>query len=333
MKRKLLTLLTGLLACISLFAAEAHFSPINSMAYSGRFYDYLANPAALPLLERDYGPLSVTAGVSDDFTGLTKGQEMSGVENMRWTTDVTLKTNHVAFTADIATDFLRTGEEPYFDIYSIMNLQLDLGYAIPHFSVGARIMGGNSMIRRDREISKISDLFVNAWFSPFEVNTGSDDFSLGAGAILKISSFSLGAYIGDVMTLDESGSLYLGWDAIASSTTLSFAYEADRFNKRGDLLLVRPRASVSVTGLAERENRYLDIKADVTFQFLPNADLTFGMSYLEGNYKPFNHDASEGYVSIAIRGGYSHFYVEASTRFRADDWSQLAPSFSITYIN
>lgn len=333
MRRIAGTIIIALMLLGTLGAMDTHFSPLNSMAYSGRFYDYLANPAALPLVERSYGTLSAKVEISDDYTGLSSGETLSGVENQAWDTSVSFTTHNLSFTGTVGSQFVRNSEEANFNVYSKMQLQLDVAYSWRWFSIGMRIYGGNSMVRRDRDLDNVNDMFINAWFSPFESNTGSDEFDLGAGALFTLKPFSAGIYFGKIMTMTDGGDLYMGSDTISANSTVSLAMEANRYTKEGELLFIRPRLSISFTGLTGDVTRYIDLKGDLTFQFLPNADLTLAVSYLEEDYSLFSLDVNDGYFSFALRGGYSHVYAQVVMRFKSNDWSQFAPSVAISYIN
>ena len=122
-----------LLASALPVAADAMFSPLNSTAYSGRYYDFFANPAALPMMERSTGPLAVKLSMSDDYSNKYTGK-MSAVQNHLWNTEVTFISKYLALTGTFGSEFIRQGNEPVYNIYSKLSIELDMAYAFPHFS-------------------------------------------------------------------------------------------------------------------------------------------------------------------------------------------------------
>ena len=319
MKRLVAAVAVLLMIILQLPAAVADYSaadsPYQSYAYSGRFYDMFANPAALPMVEVPPGIFALSVSATDNWDASQLGKSrMSFIQDQQWKVDATFISKYVALTATFGSEFDRSSpESTQYDIYSSLRIELDAAYAFPHFSIGARVTGGNQMVRRDKTIDHITDVFVNAWFSPFDRDAGSEFFDLGVGAILEFSPFSAGVYVGKLLTL-KYGNLYLGWDTLAESTSVSVALEGGRYTKDGDLMLVRPRASVSL-------------------QFLPGADLTIAASYLEFRHEWFSFNTENGYVSFMIRGGADGFYGSVGVVFNASDFSRFSPSISFSYIS
>lgn len=338
MKRLVAAVAVLLMIILQLPAAVADYSaadsPYQSYAYSGRFYDMFANPAALPMVEVPPGIFALSVSATDNWDASQLGKSrMSFIQDQQWKVDATFISKYVALTATFGSEFDRSSpESTQYDIYSSLRIELDAAYAFPHFSIGARVTGGNQMVRRDKTIDHITDVFVNAWFSPFDRDAGSEFFDLGVGAILEFSPFSAGVYVGKLLTL-KYGNLYLGWDTLAESTSVSVALEGGRYTKDGDLMLVRPRASVSLTGLVESATRKIEFEGDITFQFLPGADLTIAASYLEFRHEWFSFNIENGYVSFMIRGGADGFYGSVGVVFNASDFSRFSPSISFSYIS
>ena len=336
--RRLAAIAIAILMLIPLSAAVddryAMDSPYQSVAYSGRFYDMFANPAALPMMEVEPGLIAITVTGSDSWRASDLGSgRMSFMQDQLWSIEATFISKYIALTASFGSEFDRlSASDPRYDIYSSLKIELNAAYAFPHFSIGARVSGGNQMVRRDKTIDNFTDIFRNAWFSPFDRDPGSEFFDLGVGAILEFSPFSAGVYVGKLLTLRNSN-IYLGWDTLAESTTISMALEGGRFTKAGDLMLVRPRVSFSLTGLIDASTRKIEAEGDITFQFLPDADFTIAISYLELHHDWFHFNADNGYVSIVLRGGADGFYGTLGVVFRATDFTSFSPTISFSYIS
>ena len=150
-------------------------SPLYSVSYYGRFADVFANPAALPLIETETGPFAVSTVFSDDYdASLFHSQPLSMLNKQKWDLSASFIADYIALTAFYGTAFDKYSDDPsLYDIRSSLRIELDMAYAIPHFSFGARISGGNSMIRQSKRITGFFDIFANAWFSPFERESGS----------------------------------------------------------------------------------------------------------------------------------------------------------------
>ena len=70
-----------------------------------------------------------------------------------------------------------------------------------------------------------------------------------------------------------------------------------------------------------------------SFQFLPDADFTIAISYLELHHDWFHFNADNGYVSIVLRGGADGFYGTLGVVFRATDFTSFSPTISFSYIS
>ena len=309
-------------------------SPLSSVSYSGRFSDVFSNPAALPLIETETGPFAFSLSGADSLDSSLFGSDpMPLLQNQKWNMQASFIARYVALTAFFGTEFERLRpDDLQYDIHSSLHIEVDMAYAVPHLSMGLRVSGGNKMIRQNRTIDSFPLILANAWFSPFKRDAGSEFFDLGVGAILEFSPFSAGVYVGKLLTLRNSN-IYLGWDTLAESTTISMALEGGRFTKAGDLMLVRPRASFSLTGLIDASTRKIEAEGDITFQFLPDADFTIAISYLELHHDWFHFNADNGYVSIVLRGGADGFYGTLGVVFRATDFTSFSPTISFSYIS
>ena len=185
MKRCLATIAAILLSAVLSAAAvdyNAIDSPLQSAAYSGRFYDIFSNPAALPLMEVQPGMIAVRTNIRDSFTPSDFGYGFSGVQDQMWTVDATFISKYISLTAYYGLEYDRLyRENPIYDVYSSLKVELNAAYAVPYFSFGIRISGGNQMVRRDKDINNFGDYITNGWFTPFERDTGSEFFNLGLG--------------------------------------------------------------------------------------------------------------------------------------------------------
>ena len=314
--------------------ANPQASPLSSVSGFGRFSDVFANPAALVMMETDTGPFALTLGISDLYSaGEFSSDRLPFVQNQLWNMGLSFIADHIALSAFFGTEFMRQDQDrTLFDIRSSLRIELDMAYSIPHFSFGMRISGGNSMLRGSKKMTGITDIFANAWFSPFERERDSQFFDVGVGAILTFGPFSGGIYSGSIVTLRDEN-IYLGWDAIAESTSLSLSVSADRFLPSGDLRFFRPGLSLSMTGLTDAESRSIEAEAELTFQFLPDASFSLAASYLEFRHSLFRFDTDNAFLNIAARGDWSGFSVTLGVSFRVSEWSDFAPSIIFSYIS
>ena len=337
--KRLLLVLAILLAIFplsseALTSKNPLFSPMSSVSYYGRFSDVFANPAALPLMETDTGPFAVSLAFSDDYTPVDFAAPLPFLEHQSWDIAASFVADYVALTAFFGTEFDRyENNSSLYDVRSSLRLELDMAYSIPYLSFGMRVSGGNSMIRQGRTIDNFIDIFTNAWFSPFERESGSESFDVGAGLIFSAGPFSLGAYVGQIITLRDND-IYLGWDAIGDSTTLSAALSMDRFTSEGDLRFCRPKVSFSLTGLTDNDAaRSIEAEAELTFQFLPESSATLAISYYEDNHSFFSFNPENGHVNIFLRGEGAGFSGTVGVSFSAVDFSRFAPYIGFSYVS
>lgn len=322
------------MASASIYSEASSYDPMSAASYYGSFYDVFSNPAALPCMETETGNLSLSLMLSDDWdAGAIAGERMPLLQQQDWDIRASFIARNIALSAFFGTEFARTGADPVYDIYSTLRIQVDVAYAFPHISFGARVTGGNRMIRSERTVDSFTDIFANAWFSPFKRDAGSEFFDLGIGALVYYSVFSAGVYIGELMTLSEDGGdIYMGWDAIGRSTTLSAAITAPRFLASDDLRFFRPRASFSITDLSGHGSTVV-WAVEARLQFLPDADLSFAISYTETDHQFFRYRPENGYVSFFVKGGAAGFSGTIGVVFRADDGSRFSPVIGFSYIS
>ena len=309
-------------------------SPLNSVSYTGRFSDVFSNPAALGLMETDPGLFALSLSLADSLSGKLFGSDpMPLLQNQKWNLQASFIARYVALTAYYGNEFNRIeGEGSRYDIHSSLRIEVDMAYAFPHFSIGARVSGGNRMIREDKVIDSLDDIFTNAWFSPYERESGSEFFNVGVGAIAYWGPVTGGIYVGEVLTLRD-GNIYFGWDALSESTTLSLSVGAGRYTKSGDLRFFRPRCSISMTGLVEDATRSIEAEGEITFQFLPEASVSLAVSYVEQHHTMLAFRPENGFVSIFVRGEGAGFSGIIGFTFKATDFSSFAPSLIFSYVS
>ncbi len=339
MKRLLLSVVASLviisaLPAFSVTDENPLDSPLASVSYTGRFSDVFSNPAALALMETEPGFFALSASISDSLSGKLFGSDpMPLLQNQKWNLQASFIARYVALTAFYGNEFNRIdGEGTRYDIHSSLHLEVDMAYSVPHFSIGARVSGGNRMIREDKVIDNIGAIFTNAWFSPFERESGSESFAVGVGTIVYWGPVTGGIYVGEVLTLRD-GNIYFGWDALAESTTLSLSVGAGRYTKSGDLRFFRPRCSVSMTGLVEDATRSIEAEGELTFQFLPESSVSLAVSYVERHHTLLSFKPENGFVGIFLRGEGEGFSGTIGFTFKATDFSSFAPCFVFSYVS
>ncbi len=334
-KKRLLLSALVLSIASSLFALNIYsldniaLSPFVSASYYGSFYDALYNPAALPL-KRDDGTLLVSYTGSDDVIADKASINMKYFQNHADKLVLAFLGRNISLTGQFGSDF-RIIDGNKYDIYNTIDAQIDWAYALPYFSFGMRLKGGNSMIRSSKEIDNLADAYANALFSPFENDLGSSRFSLSAGALLYFKFGALGAYVDKIMSLDD-GAVSINMDNVLESSVLSLYLGLSRINKEGELNLVRPRLSLSYSSLKE-DSLVFDIKADVAFQPLPTHSLALGVGYRESEHRMFSFKRENGLLSIYIKAEFDSFSVLAGSTFNADNFKHFTPVLALTYIN
>lgn len=345
MKRKILLFSIVILYSLFLLSAERVYtleslqiSPFSSASYYGSYSDGFTNPAALPLM-RDYGSFLVSYLGSDDLDlDSAKGERLSLFQNHTDKLVLSFLGNNLSLTGQFGTDFrgrsqdLENPDKLRYDVYNTIDVQIDWAYAFPYFSFGVRLAGGNSMIRPSKQIANLIDAYANALFAPFENDSGSSRFSLGAGALLYFRYGAIGLYVDEIMSLSD-GALVASWPSLLSSSTLSFNVGASRINKEGELTFIRPRFSYSYTGLTSGSQSVFDLKADVAFQFLPSFSAALGISYMEYNHKFFSFNRDNGYLGLYMKGEFSFFNVLFGASLSTAGFNKLTPVIGLTYIN
>lgn len=314
------------------------FSPFSSVAYHSIESDSFVNPAALPLVEGD-NTFLMGLYLTDTLDGdVFRLEQMGYLQNQIQELRFAFLSKYISLSTLFGTSFADRHFEggsisPYFDIYSNVDISLDVGYAFPYFSIGLNIRGGNSMVRDGKVVRNFSDIFKNAWFSAFDVAHNSERFGLGSGLLFYSDNFALGCNIENILNL-EDGKIHSSWENIGSSTTLSIAVNANRFNKKGDLNLLYAKGSFSYKGFKNKpEVDYLTISGTLSFQFLPRATLSLGIGYSEKDHTFFNFDGKRGELSFNIKGEYEMIELDLGVRVDTNSWNMVSPTICLTYSN
>lgn len=311
-------------------------SPFTSVAYYGDFQDIFSNPAALPLRENEGAFLVSFKSLDNINFDILREENLGWLQEHYDQTTLSFLSRYVSLSIMFGSSFEDralsfSSNQPLFNIYSNVDIDVDFGYAFPYFSIGANLKGGNSMVRSAREVDNLWDAIANAWFSPFDRYTGRERFSIGVGVLFYMRNFSLGATIGEIFSL-QSGYLEFSWLGIGESTTISIAAEGNRFDKNGDLMIVKPRASLTYSGFSNRPVvSYIEIAGELDFQFLPNAGLDLGVGYLEREHRFFDFKAQNGTLSIYLKASYSSLQAALGVSMDTSSFNTISPFFKFTY--
>ena len=341
MKKGLKLICIFLILDVSLFAANISnysfsnraASPFRSVSYYGDFYDFFVNPATLPLVEDNQGSFMFNANYSDIFPFDAYSEPISYIQNQLDEMSVSFVGKSIALTANLGTNFtnkvIKDGIS-YFDIYSNADIEIDWAYAFPYFAFGVSMKGGNSLVRNDKPISSSIDAVANAWFSPFDRSSGSERFSVGSGLLFYFDNFAIGLNIDKIVTLNESNSISADWRTIGQSSNISFSANGNRFTKNGNLTFILPKASLSFSDFLDY--RYtISLKGDLSFQFLPECDLSLGLGYREYNHSLFAFDGNNGLFDIYLQGNMWATSITIGVTFDCSTWRTVSPAIGFSF--
>ncbi len=313
-------------------------SPFSSVAYYSSVQDSYVNPASLPLIE-DAVTFDVGVYVYDNLNGdVFRLESLGYVQNQIQETRLSFLSKYISLSAFIGTSFTDRhfesgGIDPVFDIYSNIDISIDAGYAFPYFSMGVNIRGGNSMVRDSKTISTLAGVFQNAWLSSFDEAYNSERFGFGAGLLFYTNNFSFGAYVENILNL-KNGMINASWDVIASSSSASIAVNGNKFNKKGDLNLVYPRASYTLKGFHTKSVvDEVSLKFDLKFQFLPKASLSIGFGYSQPNHKLLYYDFKSGEAQLFLKGEWENFNIVFGLSADIGTWNDFAPTIIFSFTN
>lgn len=342
MKKVLLIIVLSIVALSSVFSTEdgaiysfanRFSSPLRSVSYFGNFMDFFTNPATLPLVEDNQGSFMCSINYSDYLPFSSFSTPTGYMNNTLADISLSFVGRNVALTANIGSSFINKtikDDLAYFDIYSNIDIEIDWGFALPYFSFGVSIGGGNSLVRTNKRVSNPIDAVANSLFSPFERSAGSERFSLGAGMLLYFDYFSIGLNIHDILTLNDENSISADWETIGKSSTVSFAAFGPKFNKNGDLAFILPRVSLSFSDFLDQRYTF-SIKGDLSFQFLPDSSLDIAVGYREVNHKFFGFNGNNGFLDVYLSGEFLSMNLTLGVTFDCKTFSTFSPVVGFSY--
>ena len=340
MKRKVSFILMVCLILASVFGASEESAALNALtssalrspSYSGSIEDVFVNPATLPLL-RDQKLFKVSVATSESYnTSLFGSTPSSFLQNLNTEIQGTVTSGSLAVSAKFSNRLrdkrITEDGRGIFDVYTGVDIELDLGYRIGNnFSFGFRLGGGNSLSRQGKEIKGPVGVIENALFSPYEKVSGSERFSSTMGILVFNDNLSFGmttkSIIGEGISMDGFFRRLMG------NTTLALSFIGDRYSAEGDLNLIVPRIGGSLTGMGIGEERSLTIGGDISLQFLKNAYLDVGMKYL---YLA-GSDGISNILSFSMLGVMDDFSLGLNISVDFLGEYDLLPSLVFTYSN
>lgn len=307
------------------------YNALSSVSYYGSFSDIFVNPASLPLLSMaDEYQISISPSESYN-TSLWGKESMSYMQNLTTSLQGTVVSGPVALSGKISSALdnrsVRDDGFAYYDIYSSFDIELAIAYSfLSHFSVGARLGGGNSVARLSKKMTGLVDAVGNAWFSPYEKMSGSERFNVNVGMLVYSSNFTFGLVFDDLFQSSTSPSFF---DRFLSSTTVSLSYRGNRFNGDGDLNYLVPRISVDLRGVGfNKGERRVVAAADLTLQFLKDVLLDVGVKYA---YIVSASDEGSSAVSVTLSGTYRSLSLMMNLVFLQNVKENFRPSLVFTY--
>ena len=305
------------------------YNAFSSASYYGSFCDIFINPASLPLLERsDYYQVSYALGESYN-TSLWGRESVSYMQNTASELQGTVVSGPVALSAKVSSALgereVRADGYAYYNIYSSFDIELALSYSFfNHFSIGARLGGGNSVARLKKRMTGFLDAAGNAWFSSYEQMTGSERFNMNVGTLIYFDNFTFGLVMDDLIETGDSNYLR----HLVSNTTFSLSYRGSVYNSDGDLKYLVPRVSVDARGIGFTGERSISIAADLTLQLLKNVLLDTGVRY---SYMVSSSDAVSSSVTFSLLGTYGDFSLLLNIVFLQNTIRDFRPSLIFTY--
>ena len=341
MGRKIRTFLAViLLSACSLHAAISYGlgnigeSALHSSSYSGRISDALLNPATLPLIEGNH-VFYVDAIMSEAWDLDIFGREpMPELQNLKSELTFSFFSRNLSLTASTSTYFAERqlkNNDVAFNIYNALGIQIDWAYAFPYVSLGMRIKGGNATIRENKTILGPISAIENAFFSRFDTLRGKDYFSIGVAIRGEVGFFSASYMIDEIVKIsDVDGNLSVGWDNILDSMSFSMSLRYPEFTKRGDLNLVRPRASVYWKGNpAERVE--FGINGELQLQLLPTWDMYISLGYIEKNHSLFYFNGANGLFMTGVELTTDFMSIKLMFNVDTASWNRLYPALSVAF--
>lgn len=292
MRKVILIILIAFSALAPIAAASSLSLPFSSVADRGHFENIFMNPAALSFRDESQGNFLIASDYSDilDQNRFVNGDENPFLQNTSLDLLLSFCGKYIAFTALFDNSLQDRTADALFTVSSTAHFQIDIGYSLFGFSLGARVKGGNVLFNNNRRITDFLSLMENTYFARFDNTNSSQYFSLGLGLMYSHEFFSIGLYSDDVLYLDtDSGNVSSDISAFLSSFTVALSVEAPRFTSYGDLLLLRPRLTLQAADISSEKSRF-DMNLELRFQLLPRFDIYACVGYsdlrnaFESNY-------------------------------------------------
>ena len=255
-----------------------------SVARAGTMEDGLANPAALPFRGQGDGSFLLALGYKDDVSPsmITGGEKLSFLNTAQTTLSLSFGGTNAMMTGALGFDLedrqLDGGQLSY-DFLFRMHFQLDVAFNFGPFSAGARLKGGSSLIRSHRQVDDLFELGANMFLSEYSLNPDSEYFQMGLGMMWYDEDyFTLGVYI-DNFVGTYGGETTFSWGDMADSLSVGASVYLPRFDRAGDLNLVRPFLTLQFGDVASSAS-YILASFELRFQLLPRYDVLLTASLL-----------------------------------------------------
>ncbi|MGN1163305.1 MAG: hypothetical protein ACI4S4_00725 [Candidatus Ornithospirochaeta sp.] len=341
MKRKILALVAFMIFSLSVSASSREGASLNALwasalrspSYRGSIEDIFVNPASLPLM-RNNNTFKVSVGSSEAYDTSLFGKEKAAyIQNFRNEIQGTVVSGAMALTAKFSSVLterrLNQNQKPIFDIYTGIDIEIDLGYGIgDNFAFGFNLGGGNSMIREGKKVSSYIDVVQNALFSPYEKVMGSERFTSAVGVLVYSDNLSLGLTTSSIIASDAEGNTNF-LQRILGNTTVSFSYNGNMYSKEGDLNMVVPRAGASIAGMGLGEERSITLSGDVSLQLLKNTYVDGGIKYLYS----VDEEGISNIITISVLGVLDDFSLGVNLSWNLKGVQNFLPSIVFTYSN
>lgn len=274
-KKTVLLLIAIVMVCTPLSSSVRMPGQQGFVARAGRYVDSFSNPAALPFRSPSDGAFMLASGYSDDADSSLYDRNLGFFQNSESSLTLSFGGRNAMFTLGLGYGLDRLQEEPLsYDMLFRMHFQLDLAYGFGPFSFGARLQGGNSMIRSDRPVESLFDFATNMFFSQFYDNPGSEYFQVGAGMMWYDEDyFTIGVYL-DRLLYTQDGEVRFTPSSLCDSLSFGFSLYMPRFTQEGELRLIRPTLMVQAGNITSGSDSYLMGGVGICFQLLPDTNLS-----------------------------------------------------------
>lgn len=336
--RKIIALIMLSLALLQVLPAKAYGydnfsnSALYIPSYSDRFFDSLVNPAMLSRVESS-NIFYFTTIISEewDIGEIRDGGPLPFLQNLNSEFIFSFVGNNLSLSAIANTYFGSRHVEDgklNMNVYNTFGIDLNWSYGFPYVSLGMRIKGGNTLIRRNKNITGILNAIENAYFSQFENSSGMEYFSIGASIAVEVGFFESSLMFDDIVLLRDSD-LYAGWDTLLDSMSLSFSLRYPEFTKRGNLNFCRPRIGFSMKG-NPADKMEITANAELQFQLLPDFDFNVAFGYKEKDHSLFDFDPSNGLLMLALELQGANYSIRTMCNIDTGTFTRVFPSISFT---